>query len=192
MKRNLILILIIFTFAACGKQKVNITKELASVREIVSKMSGDKINKSGGTKIVEIMKDDGESDFLLLDTSCFVYPYKNRRDPFYSFVVERKKMNAELKEKEKKEKEDKRKAELGINIAQEEWGKVEVSAILGDGKGYLVLFGGDDTIYQKNDYIDKDKKIKIASVNENSVNLTMIKDGKALNRQIVIKRDYTD
>ncbi|MFH1287546.1 MAG: hypothetical protein ABII25_02495 [bacterium] len=190
--KKIYFLLIIFIFAACAKQKVDTKKEAANVREMVSKISGDKINKSRGTKIIKTMKDTEESDLLFSETSDFVYPYKNSRDPFYSFVVERKKMNAELGEKEKKEEKDKKKAELGINIVQEEWGKVEISAILGDGKGYLVLFGGDDTIYRKNDYIDKDKKIKIVGADKGSVNLTMIKNGKFLNKQIVMKKDYTD
>lgn len=186
MIKLLCFLLIIFIPIACAKQRVDLAEEFAGVREIVSKMSSDRISKAQEAKTAEVAQSIDEAS---LGTSDFVYPYKGRRDPFYSFAAERKKMNAELEEKEKKKKEVEKKAELKTNIVQEEWGKVEISAILGDARGYLVLFGGDDTIYQKDDYIGKDRKIKIASVGKDSVDLAMIKDGKVLNKQIVMKEE---
>lgn len=186
MKKRLYFLLVVFIFAGCARQEIDIEKEAASVMEIVTKMSGSRISKAQEAKSAEVVQSTyGASP----EASDFVYHYKNRRDPFYSFVAERKKMNAELEEKEKKKKEVEKKAELKTNIVQGEWGKVEISAILGDARGYLVLFGGDDTIYQKDDYIDKDRKIKIASVGKDSVDLAMIKDGKVLNKQIVMKEE---
>ncbi|MDD5773178.1 MAG: hypothetical protein PHX78_06900 [bacterium] len=191
MKKNVFLIFIIFVFAACAKPVVNTKKESEEVRAIVSKIAGRKVSTLQETKVVDaaVQKEvkSKESEFSILEPSKFIYPYENRKDPFYSLMLEREKIKAELEEKKKKEEEERKKAELGMNMVQGAWEKVEIAAILGDGKGFLVLFGGDDTIYQKNDYIDKDKKIKIEDINKNSVNLSMVEGGRVLNKQIEMK-----
>ncbi|MEW6087488.1 MAG: hypothetical protein AB1498_04225 [bacterium] len=190
MRKNLFFLLIIFIFAACAKQEVDTKKEASKVREAVSKIAGKNIHREEAVKVAEKqLMVTKEIDFSLLEPSGFIYPYENRKDPFYSLMLEREKMKAELEEKKRKEEEEKKMAELGANIFNEEWGKIEIAAILGDGEGYLVLFGGDDTIYQKNDYIGKDKKIRIEDIDKNSVNLTMMKGNNILNRQIEMKAE---
>lgn len=191
MRKNILIILIIFVFAACGKQTVVDTKkEAESVRAIVSKIPGKKVSTARITKDAVVIASKGEGvkkkelDLSLIKQSKFVYSYKNRRDPFYSLMVEKMKMKAEEKEKKRKEEEERKKAKLGTNMSKEEWGKVRIAAILGNSKGFLVLFGGEDTIYQKNDYIDKDNKIQIVGVNKNSVDLMMNKNGRILEKRI--------
>lgn len=189
MKKNIYIILIIFFLAACAKPVVDTKKEAGNVREIVSKIAGKKISTPAPVKVVLVQKEstEKESDFSLLEPSNFVYSYQNRKDPFYSLMIGRLKLKAELEEKKKMEEENQKRAELGKNMEQEQWEKIEVAAILGDGKGFLVLFGGDDTIYQKDDYIDKDKRIRIANINRNSVVLKMLKGGSELEKQILMK-----
>lgn len=183
LKKLLLLIILIISVSCTKGKEVDTAKEIKTVREIISKIPFK--------KAPETLKTTGEGAKIemLFNTasmeSIFVYQYKNRRDPFHSLLIEKEKIRAMLKEKEKEE--ERKKAEMVQRQSGDEL-KIDIAAILGGGDDYLVLFRADDNIYQKNDFIDKDKKIRITDIDRNSVKLAINKgNGKEAIKQILMK-----
>ncbi len=129
------------------------------------------------------------------------YNYKKLRDPFYPGITVQKNIALETKEAEKsgKDIEEKEKTEKNeddkikqLELIEKETGeelkKIEVAAIMGNRKGYLVLFKEDSMIYKENDCINKDRRIKIDKIDADSVKLiTELENGRKLSIRIPLK-----
>lgn len=114
---------------------------------------------------------------------------KKLRDPFHSVLLAKETVQMEAKEVVKSaEDEEKERMEKYEKEIEDELNKIEITAILGNPKGYIVLFKGYTTIYREKDYFNKDKKIKIDEIEKDSVNLVADMDeGKKISRRILFK-----
>lgn len=117
--------------------------------------------------------------------------YKELRNPFRSNIPAEE-TDASGVEKKKKTEEAEDAIISALEIIEKETAaelnRIEVAAIMGNKKGYLVLFKEDSRIYKKNDYINKDKMIKIDKVDADSVKLSAeLENGKKLALRIPLK-----